>query len=308
MSTRPPTRACALLLLVCAAFATVPPAAATSYVPDMVLGPNVPAYVSGVLVGDQVTLAVASLSSSKVATTSTVTLSVAGVPAGLHEWTLSILSSGVTTSTSGFVLVDTRVEDVYGSILAHKEQDSPAATEANLTAQLKALEGRTSASDNATRLLVNQQLATLRAAANATKAELAGLPGHVVGNLTGGINVTVDQKANAQMLARMAELQAGNDAVRQTALAAEQAGTYGLYAAGGVAVVLLAVAWVLSRQAGRNRRETLVMLMLLATKAGITPDSPEFQQAMDAFDGKRKKTKKLKGKKGKAAAIPAEST
>ncbi|MEA3190958.1 MAG: hypothetical protein QOD77_1540 [Thermoplasmata archaeon] len=287
------------VLAVFVAAALAPAASGANYVPEFVMGTTVPAYVTGVAVGDQVTLAMAGLSASKTATTATVSLSLAGVPAGLHEYTLSILSNGVTTSTSGFVLVETRMEDVYGSVLGHKEDDRAVQATENVTKELQAMEARVRANENATRLLLAQAWAT----ENATKASLADLPGQVADGLAGGVNVTVDERADAQVLARMNQLQAGNEAVQESAAAAQQASNYGVYAVAALAVLALVFVWILLRQGRRARRETLVMLMLLATKAGITPGSPEFQHAMEAFDGK--KPKKLKGKK--ALALEAKT-
>ncbi|MEA3202876.1 MAG: hypothetical protein QOI63_542 [Thermoplasmata archaeon] len=272
-----------LLLLLPAPCAS---AATTSYVPSLVLDGTVPAYVAGTVAGAEVTLAIGASSATKLAAADTVSLELAGLKEGLHEWTLSILAANVTTTTHGYVMVDTRLEDIYTALALDRAEPRSASAIGNLTAALHALEAKLRA-DQA------------RLQGNLT-ARMSLLPGQVGQNVTvyvegnasaAGAKVTL---ANPALQKDMQRIQA---ATAQTETVARGARSYGLWATAAVvalAALLLPLNAIVVLQARKARREALVFLLALAARSGVTPDSPEFQQALAAFDGKGPKRAKAK--------------
>jgi hypothetical protein len=247
-------------------------AATTSYVPGLVLDGTVPGYVSGTVAGAEVTLTVGDASATKVAAADSVVVQVAGLKAGLHEWSLAVLAHNVTTTTRGFVMVDTRLEDVYTALSLARADPRSAAALGNLTARLARLPGQ--AAENVTVFVEG----------NASAA--------------GG---RVALASNPSLRQDLQRVQAATSQTQEVARSARSFGLWATLAALGGAALMLPLNLLHMAQARRSRREALVFLLVLAARAGITPDSPEFQQAVAAFEGKAPKAKAAKKK-----AAPAD--
>jgi len=281
---------------------------AVGYVPDTVLGSVVPAAVSGSLADDTVTLTLdpgqaGSLSGSVVSTGDDLVVRVAGVQTGLHAWRLSILSGGTTTSTTGYVLVDTRIDDLYATLAV--QGSASHGDVQNVTLALRAAEKRIRDTDNATRVAVNARIGSLWAAQNATQKRVDALSRNLQANLTAlgtkGLNVSLQEGPSPALAQKLDRMQSSAGGAQSSAASAQR---YGLYSSAGLALVLLVLLpanAILMMQARRRRQETMVLLLALATKAGVGPDSPELQKANEILGHKPKASKPKKGKKGKAA-------
>jgi hypothetical protein len=245
---------------------SVPAAGAETarFVPGLVLDATVPAYVTGLPAGSEVTLAIGDASATKgTATAGSVLVKLAGVEPGLREWTLSVSGGNVTTTTHGFVLVDTELAELRASVALQQGVDAGAV--ANLTKSLHAFEAHLEARQNRTlgNLTAKLDALPLLALRNAT-ATLANLPKPAA-------PVVVAPASTAPAPGWMAAVPTGL-----------------------LALLLIPIHFLALLQARKGRREALMLLLVLAAKAGITPDSPEFQKAMEAFEGKRPKVKKAK--------------
>jgi hypothetical protein len=257
-----------LAVLALSALAMPVGAAVTSYVPGMVMGRTVPAFVSGADEGSVVTLSLGPLSAERESAGEDLTVEVAGVAPGLHAWDLSITEDGVTTTTHGHVLVDDRLDVVQAALLALRGDDRALSALANLTSALE------------------QAQDELRAGQNSTEERVAGLPEDVADNVTAAIEAFAVQLSNGTLLGAVATPPAAPPA--ETAPAAAPAAPLALWSAVAAAALALAAAvgvalgWLQGR---RHRRETMVLLLALAARSGITPQSQEFQLALQALEG-----------------------
>jgi hypothetical protein len=281
----------ALLLLLLPAPAH---AATSSYVPGLVLDGTVPAYVTGTVAGAEVKLTIGDASATKVAASTSATVAVTGLKEGLHEWTLSILASNVTTTTRGFVLVDTRLQDIDAALALDRADPRSASAIGNLTKALQALEARLQAGQRLFQANVTARLARLPAQA----AENVTVFVEANATAAGQTRLTL---ANPALREDMQRIQAATSQTQAVARDARSLGLWTIGAALALALALLPLNVVLVLQARKSRREALVFLLVLAARAGITPDSPEFRQALAAFDGKEPKAAK------ETALAPAQS-
>jgi hypothetical protein len=255
-------------------------AATATFVPGLVLDGTVPAYVSGTTAGTEVKLTIEGASATKTAAKDSAVVELAGMKAGLHEWTLAVTANNITTTTHGFVLVDTRMEDIYAALALERSGSWYMSTFDNLTVALHAMEGRLQASQ--------------RQMQENLTGRIAGLPGHVAQNVTASIvengsgiasaNLTLSSPALREGMQR---IQAASSQAQAVAQDARSLGLWAVAAALVLTVALLPLNVVLILHARKARREALVFLLVLAARAGITPDSPEFQHALAAFDGKK---------------------
>jgi hypothetical protein len=284
MRARGSTLVLSLLLLLPAPASAAAP---SSFVPTLVMDDTVPAYVSGAPTGAEVTLEVGDASATKTVADGVALVKLAGMTEGLHEWSLSILANNVTTTTHGFVLVDTRLEDIYTALALDRSDSHSASAIANLTASLNAFEARLKAGQKQMQANLTKQLVLLpgQAAENVTVL--------VEGNLSasGATRVTL---ANPALRDDIQRIQATSAQAETVANGARSVGIWAAFATLALALCLFPLNLGLMLQARKARRETLVFLLVLSARAGITPDSPEFQQALAAFDGKKPKVPKQK--------------
>ncbi|MHB1261868.1 MAG: hypothetical protein ACYC2H_09160 [Thermoplasmatota archaeon] len=259
----------ALILLALSTLAMPVGAVTTSYVPGMVLGGTVPAFVSGAPEGAIVSLSLGTSSAERESTGEDLTVEVAGVLPGLYAWELGITEDGVTTTTYGHVLVDDRLDVVQAALLALRSDEGALSALANLTTALAEMQHE---------LLDGQ---------NRTDAQVAGLPDDVALNVTSALEEFAQQLSNGSFLGAAdppATPAAVAAPVEQPAPAVPLA-LWPVAVAAGLALAAVAAVATSWLQGRRHRRETMVLLLALAARSGITPQSQEFQLALQALEG-----------------------
>lgn len=271
-----------LVLLASALLLTVPGAAASNVeVPAMVLQGSVPFLVTGAAAGSNVTMTVGTVANHQLTSAASHVFILASVPAGWHVWTATV-SGSPPESFSGTIYVDTSLAALIADLnaleaaLAATQDDveatdaAVAAAEANLTARIQS---------------VNKTAReTLVAILTATTGS-APLPGNVTEAVRrAATEVFTDQAlSNADLDSKVSTLQETADGSSVAAQSATTWATYAALAAAAAALLMIAVGMLLFVQLQRTRQEFLVYVLALAAHSGITPESPEFQQALSAI-------------------------
>ena len=188
---------------------------------------------------------------------------VTSVPDGLHPWVVKVTKAGTTTMVNGSMLIDGRITAMLAQLSAIQLNLTDENATGTLAARLAAVEA---------------DLADLTE--NTTKLRVE-LPENVTKDLDGAVKqaVTAATLINAP---DPNKAKADSAAIR----AAESNANLAFYAAAACAVLLLVVAWLLVREMRRVHRETLVFVLAIAAHSGITPESPEFAQALEALKSK----------------------
>ncbi len=276
-------------------------AATTVDVPDMVLQASVPFAVSGATAGATVNLTVGSVSRQFTSVTNADVFTVSGVATGWQSWAVRVTTGSTVESFSGRIYVDPAVSSLGVSL---------ASVTAQLTALSAALNGL-----NATNVNATDGLAALQERMNHTlnqmfDALLAATTGGA--NLEANVTEAMRKAANEVLLAgpiQKDDVAQLTDESRSASLQANRAATWGLYAtlaAGACILLTILLGLFLFKQMQQTRGDFLVYVLALAAHSGITPQSPEFQQALAATGHtpkqpkeKKSRKEKLKGKKGK---------
>lgn len=290
---RAPLRLGFVLLLLLPAAAE----AATVEVPEQVLSTNVPFAVNGAASGATVNLTVGLVSKQYTSATSADVFTVPGVATGWQAWAARVTSGGTSETFSGRVYVDPAVSSLTSSMAALAVQ--VAELEAALD-DLNATQGNVTALQLRMNHTLNQMFDALLAATTGGA------------NLEANVTEAMRKAANEVLLAgpiQKDDVTQLTDESRSASVQANRAASWGLYATlAAAACILLTIllGLFLFKQLQQTRGDFLVYVLALAAHSGITPQSPEFQQALAATGHKPKEPKekksrkeKLKGKKGK---------
>lgn len=295
------TAAALAVVLLCTGSA----AAATVDVPGMVLQSSVPFAINGAAAGSSVNLTVGTVSREFVAVTGSDVFTIAGASTGWQAWAARVENGSGTDSFSGRVYVDGTVAALATSL-------------SGLSAQVTALSNQLAAVNDTTEE-AHEDLDDLATRMNRTLNQvMAALERVTTGAGTLDVNVTeAMRRAAAEVLSSQAlgsrqvdDLQTAASSAELEAARAASWATYAALAAAVAALLMIVVGMLLFMQVQRSRQESLVYVLALAAHAGITPESPEFQQAVAALGHTPKgdKPKKEKGdKKEKAAKAPKKS-
>ena len=256
---RPPIRLLGILVLLL--LPGLAKADATVSVPSMVLEDRVPFAVDNASVGATVNLTVGLVSRQYTSVTDADVFTVGGTATGWQAWAARVTSGSTSETFSGRVYVD----PTLGKVMA----------------QLAAM--------NATQERQNHTLNQL------FDALLAATMGGA--NLEANVTEAMRRAANEVLLAgpiQKDDVTQLTDESRAASIQANRAASWGLYAtlAAGVCVLLTVMLGLfLYKQLQQTRGDFLVYVLALAAHSGITPQSPEFQQALAATGHKPKEPK-----------------
>lgn len=294
-------RQTALVVLLASLLALAGPVhAITVDVPGFVFQPSVPFAVGGATPGASVNLTVGSTSREFSAVTSSDVFTLTGLASGWQPWAARIENGSSTDTFSGRVYIDGSITSLSASI-------------ANLLTEINALSTKLD-NANATTVEGQDDLTALQGRMNVTVNQILDA---LLNATTGGANLEANvteamrraarDVLNAQVPVTTTDLDQVSAAAGAAEARADSAASWALYAtlaAAAAAFVAIAIGLLLFQQLQKTRGDFLVYVLALAAKSGITPESPEFQQALAATghkpkEPKPKKEKKVKEKKAK---------